>query len=138
MQKIKKKKKTTIPGQRLVRFGSHFGTILEPGWPRRLTLGSSGPILAPFEQSSSRSKSVSAKSANPAGQLRSRSAAEGWPLQLKLDSGQLWQGFHTADISKLMRRILMCGALPPTLTGNLDIPASWHQLGCLAAGLAPL
>ena len=34
--------------------------------------------------------------------------------------------------------ILMCGALPPTLTGNLDITASWHQLGRLAAGLTPL
>ena len=91
---------------------------MESGWPLELTLALSGRISVPLERSSSRSKSVSAKSANPAGQLRSRSAAEGWPLQLKLDSGQLWQGFHTADISKLMRRFE--GATPTAVGPSAD------------------
>ena len=78
---------------------------MEPGWPLKLTLDRSGLISEPFERSSSRFKSVSAKSAVLGTLLQEGSAAEGWPLQLKLDSGQLWQGFHTADISKLMRRI---------------------------------
>ena len=73
-------------------FWNHFGTISEPGWPLKLTLGRYGPILIPFERSSSRSKSVLAKSAVLGKPGVKGSAAEGWPLQLKLDSGQLWQG----------------------------------------------
>ena len=75
-----------------IDFGSHLDTILEPGWHLKLTLDSSGLISAPFKRSSSRSKSVSAKSAILGSLERLGSAAEGWPLQLKLDSGQLWQG----------------------------------------------
>ena len=44
-----------------IDLGSHFGTIWEPGWPLKLTLGRSGLNLAPFKWSSSRPKSVSAK-----------------------------------------------------------------------------
>ena len=89
------------------RSGSLWSPLADSGLPTRLTLARSGSILAPFERSSSRSKSDSAKSANPAGQVRSRSAAEGWPLQLKLDSGQLWQGIshgrhQQADAPDLM------------------------------------
>ena len=51
-----------------------------------------------------------------------------------------WNRKNKINYRSLKSRIfiLMCGALPPTLTGNLDITVSWHQLGCLAAGLAAL
>ena len=100
-----------------INFGSHFGTILDLGWPLKLTLSCSGPILHPFERSSSRSKSVSAKSAIPGPLSRCGSAAEGWPLQLKLDSGQLWQGtshgrHQRADASDILRlRLSLTGLL---------------------------
>ena len=103
-----------------IHFGRHFGSNLEPSWPTILTLARSGAILAPFGRSSLRCKSGWTKSAVLDRLLAEGPAAGGRPLQLKLDSGQLWQGFHTADISKLMRRILRA---TPTAAG----PSAYRQ-----------
>ena len=92
--------------------------MLEPGWPLKLTLDSSGLISAPFERSSSRSKSVSAKSAVWVPVERLRSAAEGWPLQLKLDSGQLWQGVSHGRHQQADAPDLKASPLPPAPPGG--------------------